>query len=131
MKNKTLTFFIIAVLVLIGIFIFGGLVGKQEEKPNSNLPLTSLEDFTQCLVEKGAVMYGTPWCSWCQKQKDEFGDFWQFMNYVDCSENPNECVTLGIEATPMWILSDNKKIIGYKNLRQLSQETGCELPSGF
>ncbi len=126
MTRKILIFLIASAAILIGILVFGGL--RSGEGNNSAI---QLDDFAKCLADKGAVVYGTPWCSWCQKQKTDFKDAWQFIKYVDCSENPNDCIALGIEATPIWIFPDGRKIAGYQNLEKLSRETGCELPSGF
>jgi len=89
---------------------------------------SKLDDFAKCLALKNIVMYGTPWCEWCQKQEALFGRAFQFISFSDCSKNPQECVAKGINGTPTWIFPGGKKIQSYLTLEQLSQESGCELP---
>ena len=36
-----------------------------------------------CLTEKGAVMYGTEWCSHCQNQKKSFGKSFEYIDNLD------------------------------------------------
>ena len=81
------------------------------------------EELAKELSEQGWVMYGAEWCGHCQKQKKEFGDAFQYVNYVDCGprENPNPaCIEANITGIPCWI-SPNGTRYGYKNLAQLSE----------
>ena len=84
------------------------------------------DSFTQCLTEKGATMYGTDWCSHCKNQKEMFGDSFQYVNYVDCDWNKDECLKAGIKGYPTWII-DNKKYTGEQRLERLALLTECEL----
>jgi len=134
MRNKI---YIIIFLVLIAGLI--GFLVWQGSKNNQASP--ELVAFAKCLTEKGAVMYGTAWCEWCQKEKALFSNSFKFVNYVDCSQKPQDCVAKGINATPTWIFGDppattssgdfgrgDKKIENYLTLEQLSTESGCALP---
>lgn len=85
------------------------------------------DEFAQCITEKGATMYGSYTCSHCQNQKDMFGASFKYVSYVDCNQNSDTCVGLGISAIPAWIIND-KKYVGEQSLQQLSDITGCELP---
>lgn len=85
------------------------------------------DDFARCLSEKGAVMYGTYWCSHCNAQKREFGDSFRLVNYVECSVEKNKCIDDGIEAFPSWII-DGKLYKGKQSLSKFSSLTNCELP---
>ncbi len=90
----------------------------------------------QCLVEKGAVMYGAKWCGWCNKQKEEFGEAaWKIMqqNYVECADEANEdkCAEVAVGNSisfPSWKLSNEKLIRGYTPnfLEILAKESGCD-----
>lgn len=91
-------------------------------------PTQNFDDFAKCLASKNVTMYGTPYCSWCQKEKVLFDKSFNFIPYIDCSRTPQECVAKGINGTPTWIFSDGRKIEGYQTLEQLSQESGCPLP---
>lgn len=89
----------------------------------------------QCLVEKGAVMYGAEWCGYCNKEKKEFGEAaWKVMqqNYIECTEEANESkcseVAVGNRISfPSWKLPNGKIIRGYTPnfLEVLAKESGC------
>lgn len=110
------------------IIIFGsiGLLVWRGVKNNQTNPY--LVAFAECLAQKGAVMYGTESCSWCQKEKSGFKNAWNLVNYTDCASDPKKCLALGIESTPTWIFPDGKRFVGYQGLRKLSEESGCPLP---
>ena len=117
---------ITVILILIGIvavltavfFIF------NKSNPGNN----KLDDFAKCLASKNIVMYGTPWCEWCQKEKALFSNSFKFINYIDCSQKSQDCVAKNISRTPTWIFSDGSRIEEYQTVEQLSQESGCALP---
>jgi len=90
-----------------------------------------LDDFAKCLASKNIIMYGVPWCSWCQKQEALFGQSFRFVPYIDCSKNPQECTSKEINSTPTWIFPDGRKLVGYQELEKLAQESGCKLTTDF
>ena len=101
--------------------IFGWLI-----KDNSNF-----DDFAKCLSVNGVKMYGAFWCRHCQNQKEEFGDSWQFMSYVECDpygENSKTdlCIERGIEGYPTWEIN-NQLYPGELSLEKLAEISGCEL----
>ncbi|MBU1974802.1 MAG: hypothetical protein KKG59_00185 [Nanoarchaeota archaeon] len=83
--------------------------------------------FAQCLTEKDFVMYGTEWCSHCQNQKSLFGDSFQYIEFVDCDENKEECQKAGVTGYPTWIVAGNQKYPGEMPLSRLAEISGCEL----
>ena len=91
------------------------------------------DDFAQCLTEKGAVMYGSAWCSHCKEEKATFGDSFKFINYVECPDNTQLCIDKGIRGYPSWSIGTSTELIeGFsKNVTfgQLSAITGCKLPN--
>ncbi len=94
----------------------------------SNKVNPELDSFAKCLTEKGLTMYGTEFCSWCQKEEANFKDAWQFISYVNCQKDPQRCLAVDIEQTPTWVFPDGKKLTGYQGLEKLSKESGCPLP---
>lgn len=89
------------------------------------------DEFAKCLTEKGAEIYGSYKCPACQKQKLDFGDSFQYINYFECDPNGPEpdiqsCIDNGIEKLPTWVYN-GEKYIGYKSFNELSEITGCEL----
>ncbi|MBI2138881.1 hypothetical protein HYU13_04785 [Candidatus Woesearchaeota archaeon] len=113
----------------------GGDFGKRDfgekdlgEKANP------FDAFAQCLTDKGAVMYGASWCPHCQNQKEMFGGSWRFIDYKECAV-PNSrmqsaaCSDAGVNAYPTWDFGKGNRKTGEFSLRELSQITGCAMPS--
>lgn len=91
-----------------------------------------LDGFALCLKDKGAVFYGTFWCSHCQSQKKLLGES-KNLPYVECStptgtDQTQICKDKKIEGYPTWIFADGAIQSGELSLGQLSQKTGCALP---
>jgi len=72
-------------------------------------------------------MYGAVWCSHCQSEKNAFGDSFKYVPYVECPDDPQKCLSLGITGYPTWILPDGKRLLGEQGIEKLSQESGCVL----
>ncbi|KKU16854.1 MAG: VKORC1/thioredoxin domain protein [Candidatus Jorgensenbacteria bacterium GW2011_GWA1_48_13] len=87
-----------------------------------------LNNFAACLAGKNITMYGAESCSWCQKEKANFGSAFEQVPYVECPDEPQKCIALGIEGTPTWIFPDGRKLVGYQGLQKLSEASGCSLP---
>jgi len=82
------------------------------------------EGLAKELKGQGWVVYGAEWCGACKKQKAEFGDAFEFINYVDCGppDNPNPaCINAGIGPIPDWVSHNGTHYTGYQNLTQLAQ----------
>lgn len=89
---------------------------------------TRLDVFSQCLRDKGITMYGAEWCSHCQAQKQLFGKSFRYISYVECPQDPQHCLAVGIEAYPTWITANGEKMVGEQKLEDLSRISGCSLP---
>lgn len=87
-----------------------------------------LDGFAQCLAQNDVTMYGADWCPHCQNEKKEFGRAFKYVPYVECPENPKQCLELGIEGYPTWIFEDGRRLVGEQGLGKLAQESGCALP---
>lgn len=83
------------------------------------------DSLAQCLTEKGAAMYGTEWCSHCKSQKNAFGSAFQYINYIDCDFNSDECLKNGITGYPTWIIN-GEKYPGEQPLFKLASLTDCK-----
>jgi len=82
------------------------------------------EELAKCLTDKGAVMYGAEWCGHCKNQKSNFGESFQYINYVDCDEEESKCRAAGIRGYPTWVI-ETKLYPGEKSLNRLADITGC------
>jgi len=103
----------------------------------------ALEEFAQCLRERGVTMYGADWCPHCQDQKAMFGSAFARVPYVECPDEPKLCQSKGIQSYPTWILSDppattlsvearqgGRKLEGVQKVETLARESGCTFPAG-
>ena len=81
------------------------------------------DDFAKCLTDEGMTMYGTDWCSACSKQKEMFGDSFDYIDYVNCDFN--DCSL--VKGYPTW-MKDGEPAgdMGTKTFDVLSELTGCE-----
>ena len=84
------------------------------------------DSFAQCLAEKGAKMYGTDWCSHCKVQKKAFGSSFQYIDYIDCDKNRQQCAVPGISIYPTWII-DGDKFPGEQPLYKLASLSKCKM----
>lgn len=96
----------------------------------TSTPIVTVE-FAKCLTIKNATFYGSYQCSHCTEQKQLFGDTMQYINYVECGPlgappTNQACIQAGIESYPTWIIN-NTKYVGFRQLSELSQITGCSL----
>jgi hypothetical protein len=85
-----------------------------------------LDEFATCLTEKGAIFYGTEWCGFCQQQKAMFGNSMNNINFIDCDQNRNTCMSEGITGYPTWKIN-GQAYSGVQQLTRLSDLTGCEI----
>ena len=119
MKSKYLVILGIGIAAIIAVYL---LYPRQQTNGQ-------LDAFAQCLAEKNITMYGAEWCPHCQNEKKAFGDSFKFVLYVECTDDPQKCLTAGINGYPTWIFPDGKKLEGEQGLNKLSQQSGCALPN--
>lgn len=111
-------------LLVIGVFILTA-CGSEVDDPQIN-------QFAQCLTDKGVKMYGAVWCSHCQSQKKKFGTAWEKINYIECDARTNKeqaiiCVEEKIEGFPTWEFADGERLMGEQDFDVLAEKAGCEL----
>ena len=81
------------------------------------------DEFANYLTEQGVKMYGTEWCSHCQNQKKLFGNSFQYIDYIDCDKNKNECSIVGVTGYPTWSIN-GQNYPGEQSLERLAQLAG-------
>ena len=122
-KNQLTIVFVLIALMAVVVIGFG--IGTDDNEPSN------LDEFAQCLTEKGVKMYGTYWCSHCENQKEAFEKSWQYINYVECSESgggqTQECADAGINGYPTWEFQDGSRLSGELSFEVLSSNSGCPL----
>ncbi|HXK38722.1 MAG TPA: protein disulfide isomerase family protein [Candidatus Paceibacterota bacterium] len=93
-----------------------------------------LDSFAQCLKDSGTVYYGAFWCPHCQATNRLFGKSKALLPYVECSTPDGRsqqqiCKDKGINGYPTWVFPDGNILTGERTLEELSEASGCELPS--
>jgi len=116
MKKTTMVWTVIAIVVILISYSVINYIVKPGE----------YDSFTKCLTEKGATVYGTDWCKFCQEQKSLFGKSFKHINYINCDIKKEICIRERIEGYPTWIIN-GEKYPGLKSLESLSALSGCEL----
>jgi len=116
------------IFLVIALLIFGAAYGYSwwQNQPGK------YDDFAQCLTDNGVKMYGAYWCPHCLDQKKEFGNSWQYVDYIECSLPNNGgqtqvCDDAGIEGYPTWELGDGTQLSGVQTFETLAEKSGCVL----
>ncbi len=119
-------FFTIIITIIVAIFVVGAsMTDVIQQIPEEYV------NFAKCITASGAKLYITTNCYSCDIQKDTFGIAWNNVNYIDCSNelNSRNCRDTGINSYPTWTFSEGIKYSGRMTLKELSERTGCTLPS--
>ncbi len=92
--------------------------------------LVKLKEFSDCLGEKGIVIYGADWCGWTKKLAvDTLGGFeTASAAYVECTKEEELCSSEGITGYPT-VKMNGEIYEGARTIEALSQTTGCPAPS--
>ena len=98
-----------------------------DEQEDIALGDEEMEEFSKC-VAKEATLYGAEWCGFTQQQFDVFGDYFENIDYVECTEEEELCQEEGIESYPTWKINGEIHR-GMKEIQEISQLTGCEYES--
>ncbi len=132
--SQVYSFLLIAfILVLIGgcLYFITGSGGGEKNYGLVSIATRSLDSFAKCLTEKGFIMYGLYSCSHCQEEKNLFGSSFQYITYIECTEDPQRCAADDINAVPTWRRASSSPLVGLQSLKELSAASGCPLPEGF
>ncbi len=127
MKSHKNTVFLIALAIAI-VLIVVALWYVSAPKPAA-VSVNALDQFAQCLAQKGFVMYGLYSCPHCQAEKALFGNSFKYVKYVECSTEPNQCTDAQVDAVPTWVGPNGLRFVGTQSLATLAQASGCVLPT--
>jgi len=88
--------------------------------------------FSRCLTENGVSMFGADDCTWCNRQKELFGESFALIDYVNCKQNEARCEEKKLEGMPTWMQhskegAETKRHAGVLTLRELENFSGCQL----
>ena len=114
--------------ILIGILMIGTLLVSGCTVGQAIAGGVTMEEFATCLAEEGAVMFGAEWCGHCQSQKKLFGEAFENVEYVECTEDQARCSSAGIRGFPTWKFKDGSSEPGTQTFATLAKKTGCQMP---
>lgn len=77
----------------------------------------------KCIASK-STLYVKTGCPYCEEQEELFGKNLEYLNVVNCAEEPGVCAIVGIIGVPTWII-DGKKVEGVQSIAKLKELTGC------
>ncbi|HLC89096.1 MAG TPA: thioredoxin domain-containing protein [Candidatus Nanoarchaeia archaeon] len=107
---------VVGILMVLSVLVIGC---------SSNNQTGDNDALAKCLTEKGAVMYGTEWCSHCKTQKEYFGSSFKYVDYVDCDRNRDRCTAADVKGYPTWQINGNN-YPGAQPLERLASLAGCQ-----
>src|SRR4030042_1598509 len=116
----------LAIVGVVVVAIVAIIIGYKAFTGMSVAAGSNYDNFAKCLTEDGVVMYGSVTCPHCQNQKKVFGDSFQYIDYVECSEDPTQCNKNGVQFVPTWYIM-GKLFNGEKTIEDLSSLSGCEV----
>lgn len=112
MNKKAIAYLLVAIVV-----VLGGIATLFYSGP---LASGAYDEFTECLTDKGAVMYGTKTCPYCTKQKQVLGDLFRFIKYVECTVETQKCIADGVQGAPLWTFQDGERLESLQQLAALA-----------
>jgi glutaredoxin len=100
----------------------------QQEWSSLTAEVSAELELVQYLTSINARMFGAYWCPYCARQREEFGDAFAAITYVECDargENaqPELCRETGIRGYPTWEIN-GELYTGLKTLEELAELSG-------
>jgi hypothetical protein len=117
---------------LIGVLALSGCTG---ESAHAQTP--AFASFAQCITASDTLMYGSFTCLSCKKQREGFGETFQYIEEIEChpkGENPQVqlCLDKKVSKTPTWLREVNGvevgRLEGFQSYEALAQLSGCTYP---
>jgi len=121
MKNRLSTISVVVIILLLA----GGIIYFKNFQSAAIRDMPS-EEVAKWIGEH-SVLYVQTGCSHCVEQENLFGIEVKYLNIIDCLEEGNiqKCIDAGIEATPTWIIN-NQKYEGVQSIEKLKELTGYQ-----
>jgi len=116
-----------ACVLIVAALGMGIVIGRNWDTVKKIESITASAQAYNFLKDNGIQIWGVEGCSWCQKQREEFGEWLDNTIYVNCQESQpilDKCVAFE-SGTPFWV-KDNEVIhAGYipiDNIKEVLEE---------
>jgi len=90
----------------------------------NNSAVNMVDAETVNCIAGNSTVYVSATCTVCAAQKEIFGDQFKNLNSVDCTEEQQKCLDMGISHVPTWVIN-GEKMVGLKSIEELKGLTGC------
>ena len=119
--NIRMKFLFVSGMLILSLFLMGCSGGKN------------YDGFAQCITGSGVVMFGSETCPHCQNVKNDFGNSFRYIEYVECGSYATEeeaarCQEAGVKYLPHFEFGDGSSLFGELPFDIISEKTGCALP---
>lgn len=118
-KEKIITISVVFFVLLLA----GGIIFIKNFQ-GSSIKDTPAEEVAKWIGEH-SVLYVQTGCIHCEEQEDLFGVNIKFLTIVNCLDDAQTCINMGIEATPTWIIN-GEKYVGKKTIEELKELTSYQ-----
>jgi thiol-disulfide isomerase/thioredoxin len=119
-KNTIISMGVLVLIIIAVVLVMVLTGGAAKSDP-------AVDALAQCLASKNVTMYGAYWCPHCQAQKKLFGSSFQYVPYVECTQDVAKCTAMNIEGYPTWIFSDGSRVEREMSFSDFFNKTGCQL----
>ena len=106
---------LITIVIILGVLIIAGTILL-----NGNDTQTD-KKISKC-IGQNSELYTQVGCHACEKQKEMFGNNYEYLTIIDCFFEREKCG--GIRATPTWIIN-GEEYLGVQSIETLQELTGC------
>lgn len=113
------TTLIIVIIIIAAVVYFTYFRGDDID--DTDVEITA--EIAQC-IGSNSLVYVSSTCHVCAEQKAMFGDYYKYLNTIDCVTDGIKCSEANINGVPTWII-DGKRSVGLQSIKKLMSLTGC------
>ena len=120
-KRKVIITLSVGIILIVGLWLIAEAITTYTGYAiNENV-----DEFAECVGEN-SVLYFSPTCSHCIRQKKMFGTSVSYLNMVDCTLERELCSEKQLAGVPAWEINGEIHY-GVQDFDILSDLTGCEV----
>lgn len=97
--------YVIILISVIGVIFLGHMIYANI---NQSKEIEIVKHDNSGEIQSDIIMYGSESCPWCTRQKEELGNLWDTVKYINCEENPDMCGAVEVNALPTWVIKNSK-----------------------